>query len=120
SEGAPLRVGDALFEVGPLDRLVAEVAVPATDVSLVTAGAKVRLKLESYVNSTVESVILRVAPKSEWVDDRNVFICEVEIENPGGSLRAGLKGRGKVDGPRRPLLWILCRDAWLALRYHFW
>lgn len=120
SEGAPLRVGDALFEVGPLDRLVAEVAVPATDVSLVTAGAKVRLKLESYVNSTVESVILRVAPKSEWVDDRNVFICEAEIENPGGSLRAGLKGRGKVDGPRRPLLWILCRDAWLALRYHFW
>jgi len=120
SEGAPLRVGDTLFENGPLDRLVAEVAVPAKDVSLVAAGAKVKLKLESHVNGTAESVLLRVAPKSEWIEDRNVFICEAEIENPDGALRAGLKGKAKVEGPSRPLLWILCRDAWLALRYHFW
>ena len=120
SEGAPLRVGDTLFEVGPLDRLVAEVAVPAKDVSLVSAGAKVKLKLESHVNGTAESVLLRVAPKSEWIEDRNVFICEAEIDNPGGDLRAGLKGKARISGPSRPLLWILCRDAWLALRYHFW
>lgn len=120
SEGAPLRVGDTLFEVGPLDRLVAEVAVPAADVSLVKTGAKVKLKLESHVNGTAESVLLRVAPKSEWIEDRNVFICEAEIENPDGALRAGLKGKARVDGPARPLLWILCRDAWLALRYYLW
>lgn len=120
SEGKPLRVGDILYEVGPLDRLVVEVAVPATDISLVQVGAKVDLKLESRVELTVESTILRVAPKSEWIDDTNVFLCEAEIENPGNLLRAGLKGKAKVAGPRRPLLWNLCRDGWLALRYRLW
>lgn len=120
SEGAPLRVGDPLFEVGPLDRLVAEIAVSAKDVPLVREGAGAVLKLESRANGTVRGQVLRVAPKSEWIEDRNVFLCEVEIGNPGGDLRAGLKGRAKIEGPRRPLLWILGRDAWLALRYHLW
>jgi multidrug resistance efflux pump len=120
SEGAPLRVGDPLFEVGPLERLVAEVAVPATDVPLVRAGAKVTLKLESHATTTVASVIGRVAPKSEWLEEKNVFLCEAEVANPAGDLRAGLKGKAKIEGPRRPLLWNLSRDAWLALRYHFW
>ncbi|HQZ26636.1 MAG TPA: HlyD family efflux transporter periplasmic adaptor subunit [Verrucomicrobiales bacterium] len=120
SEGAPLRVGDTLYEVGPLDRLVAEVAVPASEISLVEIGAKVDLKLESRVNLTVESTILRIAPKSEWLDEANVFLCEAEIENPENQLRAGLKGKAKVAGPRRPLIWNLCRDGWLALRYRLW
>ncbi|MCB1092365.1 MAG: HlyD family efflux transporter periplasmic adaptor subunit, partial [Verrucomicrobiae bacterium] len=120
SEGAPVRIGDALFEVGPLDRLVAEIAVDATDISLVETGAPVSVKLEATSQSTVKSTLLRVSPKSEWVDDQNAFICEAEIDNPDGSLRAGLKGKAKIDGPRRPLVWIWARDAWLALRYHLW
>jgi hypothetical protein len=120
SEGAPLRVGDTLYEVGPLDRLVAEVAVPASEIALVEVGAKVDLKLESRVNLTVESTILRIAPKSEWIEDANVFLCEAEIENPENLLRAGLKGKAKVAGPIRPLIWNLCRDGWLALRYRLW
>lgn len=120
SEGAPLRVGDPLFEVGPLDRLVAEIAVEATDISLVSPGAEVSLKLEAAARTTLTSELLRVSPKSEWVGDQNVFICEAEIENPGGVLRAGLKGKAKIAGPRRPLLWIWVRDAWLALRYRLW
>lgn len=120
SEGAPLRVGDPLFEVGPLDRLVAEVAVPAKDVPLVREGATVTLKLESHATKTVSSVVARVAPKSEWLEDKNVFLCEALIGNPNGDLRAGLKGKAKIEGPRRPLLWNLARDAWLALRYHLW
>lgn len=120
SEGAPLRVGDPLFEVGPLDRLVAEIAVEATDISLVSPGAEVSLKLEAAARKTVTSELLRVSPKSEWIGDQNVFVCEAEIENTGGELRAGLKGKAKIAGPRRPLLWIWARDAWLALRYRLW
>ena len=117
SEGVPLRVGDPLFEVGPLDRLVAEIAVPAVDVALVREGADVSLKLEADANATARGTIGRIAPKSEWSDDRNVFLCEAELPNPGGELRAGIKGKARIEGPRRPLLWIGIRDAWLALRY---
>lgn len=120
SEGAPLRTGDPLFEVGPLDRLVAEIAVEATDISLVRPGAKVSLKWEADARSTMTSEISRISPRSEWVEDKNVFICEAEIGNPDGTLRAGLKGKGRIEGPRRPLIWIWARDAWLSLRYHLW
>ncbi len=120
SEGAPMRVGDPLFEVGPLEWLVAEIAVDATDVPLVKPGARVTVKFESHANDSLTSRILRVSPKSEWIEDRNVFLCEAEIANPRGLLRAGLEGKAKIEGPRRPLAWIWARDAWLALRYHFW
>ncbi|MCB1229334.1 MAG: HlyD family efflux transporter periplasmic adaptor subunit [Verrucomicrobiae bacterium] len=120
SEGAPLRMGDPLFEVGPLDRLLVEFAVDATDISLVESGASARLKLESYSGDRLETEILRVSPKSEWRSDRNVFICEAEIDNPNNTLRAGLEGKGKIEGPRRPLAWIWLRNAWLAARYHLW
>jgi hypothetical protein len=89
-------------------------------VPLVRAGAKVTLKLESHATKTVSSVIGRVAPKSEWLEEQNVFLCEAGIANPAGDLRAGLKGKAKIEGPRRPLLWHLTRNAWLALRYHLW
>ena len=120
SEGAPLRMGDPLFEVGPLDRLLVEFAVDATDISLVESGASARLKLESYSGDRLETEILRVSPKSEWRSDRNVFICEAEIDYPNNALRAGLEGKGKIEGPRRPLAWIWLRNAWLAARYHLW
>ena len=120
SEGAPLRMGDPLFEVGPLDRLLVEFAVNANDISLVKEGAPARLKLQSYGGEPIETEILRVSPKSEWSDDGNVFICEAEIANPDNALRAGLEGKGKIEGPRRPLAWIWLRDAWLAARYHLW
>ncbi len=120
SEGAPLRMGAALFEVGPLDRLLVEFAVDATDISLVEPGATARLKLESHSGDSIEATLLRVSPKSEWRDDRNVFICEAEIDNPDNALRAGLEGKGKIEGPRRPLAWVWLRDAWLAARYHLW
>lgn len=120
SEGAPLRVGDPLFEVGPLDRLVAEIAVEATDISLVRPGAPVTLKLESAARGPLTGAISRIAPRSEWSDDANVFICEADVANPAGDLRAGLKGKSRIAGPRRPLIWIWVRDAWLAVRYRLW
>ncbi len=120
SEGAPLRIGDAMFEIGPLDRFVSEVSVPATEVSLVQKGAGVTVRLESGTGGTLKGKIGRISPKSQQRDDANVFVCEVAIDNHDGSLRAGLKGKAKIEGPRRPLLWAWLRRAWLSLRYVAW
>lgn len=120
SEGAPLRIGDAMFEIGPLDRFVSEVSVPATEISLVREGAGVTVRLESGTGGVLRGRIGRISPKSELREEKNVFVCEVAIENDEGSLRAGLKGKAKVEGPRRPLIWSWLRRAWLALRYYVW
>jgi multidrug resistance efflux pump len=120
SQGAPLRMGDPLFEVGPLDRLVVEFEVEATDIPQIAEGARATLKLEAGAGSRLETEILRISPKSEWRNGRNLFICEAEIDNPDGALRAGLVGKGKIRGPRCPLAWVWFRNAWLALRYHLW
>ncbi len=119
-EGAPLRVGDPLFEVGPLDQLVAEIAVEAVDIPFTSAGSQVQMKFETYAGKVVKSTVSRVAPKSEWREEGNVFVCEAEVENLSGELRAGMKGKAKISGPWRPLAWVWCRDAWLSLRYRLW
>ena len=120
SEGAPLRVGDSLFEVGPLDRLVVELAVRETDIAMLRNGAPVQFTLESFPGETFDGTLLRTAPRSEPREGENVFICEMELTNPEGRLRPGLKGKGRIEGPRRPFIWGWLRDAWNALRFLFW
>lgn len=120
SEGAPLRVGDPLFEVGPLDRLLAELAVRESDIALLREKAPASFTLESFPGETFRGEVLRIAPRSEAREGENVFICEVELENPEGRLRPGLKGKARIDGPRRPLVWSWLRDAWIAVRFFFW
>jgi len=118
SEGAHLGTGDPLFEVGPLDRLIVEVAVRETDISLLRDSAAVEITLESFPGETFRAPLLRVAPRSEAIEGSNVFICEVELPNPEGRLRPGLKGKARIEGPHRPLAWSWLRDPWNALRYH--
>ncbi|MEZ5430439.1 MAG: hypothetical protein R3F31_04525 [Verrucomicrobiales bacterium] len=44
----------------------------------------------------------------------------MELTNPEGRLRPGLKGKGRIEGPRRPFIWGWLRDAWNAIRFLFW
>lgn len=120
SEGAPLRLGDPLFEIGPLDRLLMELSASSTDAPLLREGATVSLSLESFPGQTFHGRVSRIAPRSESRDGRNIVLCEAELANPDGLLRPGLKGKGRIQGPRRPLIWRWLRAPWMAVRQATW
>lgn len=115
AEGAPLTVGQTLFEIGPLDQMILEVAVPDADIGLVEAGQPVRVRLDAFPGDSWQLALSNLHPRSEIRDDRNVFVAEAAMENPAGRLRPGMQGRAKVQTPSRALAWILFHRPWEEL-----
>lgn len=118
-EGARLEMGKSLFEVAPLEKMTVEMRIPEVDARHVEAGQSARMKFSSYPFRTWDGKIVRVHPRSELVQDANVFIAEVELDNEDGRLRPGMKGWGKVAAGWKPLGWVWLHHAWERARYVF-
>lgn len=106
-EGAPLAVGKSLFEVAPLAKVLVELAIPDCEVRQVRTGAAATIRLEAYPWRKWQGHINKISPQSEICEHDNVFVAEVGLANSDLRLRPGMKGRARIDGPRRPLAWIL-------------
>jgi biotin carboxyl carrier protein len=116
AEGAPLSIGQTLFEIAPLERMVVDVEVPEEEISHVAERSGASVRLDAYPGRTWNATIAKIHPRSEIRDARNVFVAELNIENPDGLLRPGMNGRAKITGPRRALAWNLFHKPidWLA------
>ncbi|MDA0658507.1 MAG: HlyD family efflux transporter periplasmic adaptor subunit [Planctomycetota bacterium] len=113
--GAPLSRGDTLFEVGPLERLKADVFVSDEDIAFVTPGCRVEVYLKTG-NLTYRSTSLtHVDPAAQVHEGQNTFRAEMELSNATGDLRPGMSGRARVLGPWRPWLWNVLRRPWLQV-----
>ena len=115
--GVPLELGQTLFEIGPLDTMVAEIGVPESEAHYVKPGMSVQLKFDSFPFQTFSAEIQRVHPRAEEVDDASVFIADVVLENSAGRLRPGMSGSAKVSSGWSPLGWNLFHHPWESLRY---
>lgn len=107
SEGVPVRMGQSLYEIAPLENLVAEVAIADDEIALAEAGQTVRLKLDAYPGQSWDSSLARIEPRAQQRETDNVFIAEAALDNSSHDLRPGMKGTATVYGPRRTLFWIL-------------
>ena len=116
-EGAPLTVGQSLFEIAPLREMIAEVAIPESEALYAQAGMPVALKLNTYPFRTWEGTVESIHPSSEIIDGQSVFIAEVRLENHEDLIRPGMKGRAKIQSQWKPLGWNLFHRSWEHLRY---
>ncbi|MCA9218272.1 MAG: efflux RND transporter periplasmic adaptor subunit, partial [Planctomycetales bacterium] len=106
-EGAPLTIGESMFEIAPLDKLLVEVAISQRDINHVENDAEVQIRLEAHPWRKWASSISKIWPRSEIRDNENVFIAEVDLDNTELQLRPGMKGYAKIVGRRRSIGWIL-------------
>ena len=116
AEGAPVRRGQALFEIAPLDRVKLELSISEENLPSVDAGMPVTARLDGLQAQTVKGTIEKIYPRSEIRDGKNVFVAEVTLENPDNLLRPGMSGRAKVASHIRPLGWIWFHKAWHRVR----
>tara|TARA_R110002095_G_scaffold204582_4_gene187392 strand:- start:1130 stop:1516 length:387 start_codon:yes stop_codon:yes gene_type:complete len=116
AEGAPLEIGEALFEIAPLKKMIVEVAIPDSEISHVVEGQNVEIRLEAFSNSDQTLNLARIHPRSEIRDDANILVAEVPLENSNGLLRPGVKGRASIQTARQPVYWILFHKPWNLLR----
>lgn len=112
AEGMPVTLGQNLFEVAPLDKMVLEVAIPERDITQAKVGQKVGVKLDSYPSQTLEGTLIRIHPRAEEWDTDYVFVGEMLVENPNEVFHPGMNGRATIYGMRHTLYWNLFHKLW--------
>ncbi|MBN1341146.1 MAG: HlyD family efflux transporter periplasmic adaptor subunit [Phycisphaerae bacterium] len=120
ARGVPVKQGQVLFEIAPLDRMILEVAVPDADAARIQPGQTGELSLEARPERTIEFRVERVRPQAEIRDEKNTFIVEADIENSDKWLRPGMEGNAKIGVGRKPIGWLLTYKLVDWLRMKLW
>lgn len=115
SEGIPLKSGDQLFEIAPLDRMVVEASIPEADITHTEVGQAVEISLDAFPGESWSGTIARIHPRSEIREQEHVFVAEVELENSSGRLRPGMIGRTSISTSWQPIGWIAFHKPWQAM-----
>ena len=113
--GVPVTSGQTLFEVAPLGKMVAEIAIPDEEIHYTRKNSPVTLRLDAEPGREWKLTLAHVHPVAEVVDGKNIFVGAVPLDNPDNQLRPGMAGRATVSGPRRPLVWNLFHKPWYYL-----
>ena len=116
AQGAPLTIGQTLFEVAPLEKMNVEVNVPEEDISFVSQGMMVAVSLDAFADDAITGVIHRIHPQAELRDKESVFVAEFELENDSARLRPGMNGWAEITGQKRSVGWILFHKPWTSMR----
>ena len=115
SEGMPATVGQVLYEIAPLNQMIAELEISDREIGRLREGAEVSLRLDAFPGQTWSGVVARIHPRSEVRESENVFIAEVELDNFDSALRPGMAGRATIDADNRALWHSLVREPWMSL-----
>lgn len=118
--GAPVRKGDTLLKLAPLNgyRLILE--VDERDIATVAVGQNGLLSLSSLPEETLGFVVEKVTPESSADEGRNTFRVEAKLESQSEKLRPGMQGTGKIEIGQRRVIWIWTHDFFDWLRLQLW
>ncbi|NMT65001.1 HlyD family efflux transporter periplasmic adaptor subunit [Marinobacter orientalis] len=120
SIGSSIRRGDTLFEVAPLDAYRLTLLVDETQIMDVDVGQSGTFLSASLPDMPFEFSLNKVTPVAIAEEGKTVFEVEAKILDPGGVLRPGMSGLGKIDAGDEPLLWIWTRSFSHWVRLTFW
>ena len=118
--GAPVKTGDVLFEVTPLESLRAVLHVREDQITEVRVGQRGTLATASYPGQYIAFEVERINPIAEVVKQKNVFKVRVRLRELYPWMRPGMEGVGKIDLARRPYAWIWTRKIVNWVRMTLW
>lgn len=107
--GQYLTKGTELCVVAAVGTVVAEVAVPENDATLVQPGEPVAIKLNTYPTRLFRGTVTRPGTHVRQEDKDRFIVAEVRIENADGLLKTGMQGQAKVSTVRVPLIAAIFR-----------
>lgn len=118
--GAPVKTGDVLFEVTPLDSLRAVLHVPEDQITDVSVGQGGYLASASYPAHRVRFVVEQVNPIAEVVKQENVFKVRAQLSEIPPWMRPGMEGVAKIHIGKRSFAWIWTRKIVNWIRMKLW
>ena len=117
---APVKVGDILFEVCPLESLRAELLVPEDQIFDIEIDQEGFLATASYPGQRIKFTVERISPIAEVVNQRNVFKVRVKLLETYDWMRPGMEGVAKVSIGERRYAWIWSRKIVNWIRMKLW
>jgi hypothetical protein len=118
--GVPVKKGDILFEVTPLETLRAEVYVSEDQILDIVEDMNGEMATVSYPDQRIPFVVERISPMAEVVNNRNVFKVRARLLETHPWMRPGMEGIAKIDVGERKYIWIWTRKAVNWVRMKLW
>jgi multidrug resistance efflux pump len=118
--GAPVKTGDVLFEVAPLDSLRAELSVSEDDIPDLEVGQTGEMATASFPDHRVKFLVERINPVAEVADQKNIFKVRVRLDGRLPGMRPGMEGISKIYIGRHSYAWMWTRPAINWIRMKLW
>ena len=120
SLGAPVRRGEVLVTIAPVDQFRLLVEVDERDVALIRSGAKGSLALGAFSERSLPFDVERITPVAVAREGRNFFEVEGKLEDSIATLRPGLQGVAKIEAGECTLAWAWTHRVLDWLRIALW
>lgn len=120
SLGAPVKTGDLLFEVAPLEEYRLVILVDEKQVVDVTKGLKGKLTLKSLPGEQVPFVVHKVSPVFTEDEQGIAYRVEATLDKTRTELRPGMEGVAKIHIGQRGLAWIYLHELIDLIRLWAW
>lgn len=116
SAGAPVREGDLIFEISPLDKLRVRIDIPIVDLARLPEDPAAVLVLDGK-DSDIEIELGSLSPQPRAIvsEGETVLPHDATILNESGELRPGQKGLVIVPTGEARIGEILFRRAWIRM-----
>ncbi len=120
SLGAPVKTGDVLFEVAPLDEYRLIVFVDEKQVVDVRQGLVGTLTLKALPGRKLPFVVHKVSPVFTEDEKGIAYRVEARLHEQYEGLRPGMEGVAKIDIERRSYAWIYLHELFDLIRLWAW
>lgn len=125
--GASVKLGDELFQIAPLDRMIAVVRLDESDLlldaegkPLIAPGSKGTIATRSNPGAGFSVTVQRIVPMAQASDGKNLFEVWTSVDQPAAWMRPGMEAVARLDSGNRSLMWIGTRKVVDAVRLWWW
>ena len=120
SMGAPVKTGDLLFEVAPLDEYRLVILVDEKQVVDVRESMTGALTLKALPGKTLNFVVHKVSPVFAEGENGIAYRVEARLVEHHTGLRPGMEGVAKIDIEQRSFAWIYLHELFDLIRLWAW
>ena len=120
SLGTPVKTGDILFEVAPLDEYRLVILVDEKQVVDVSEGLQGALTLKALPGTALPFVVHKVSPVFAEDEKGITYRVEATLVEENTSLRPGMEGVAKIEIDQRRLGWIYFHELFDLIRLWAW
>ncbi len=118
--GAPIKKGQVLFELAPINDFKLVLLVKEQDIRLIQSHQTGLMRLSAQPENPLAFEITSVSSVYQEGEGNIVYRVEAQLIGSAPSLRPGMSGFAKVDVGKQPWLITLFTPLWDKVTLFFW